>query len=389
VHFVGVDLARDDRRTSGLAVLDASGRLVHVESVHTDAEVVDALKPFTTRECLVAVNAPLVVRNATGNRPAEAALNKDFARFDAGAHPSNTSKPELTGTPRGAAVVAALGLDLNPRSRRARRAVEVNPKPATVALFRLGRTLKYKNKPGRTLESLRAALGALMGHLESLADATPPLDLTAPSWADLVDAVAAARRKADLRVVEDQVDAVLCAYVALFAARRRDDVTTYGDLDTGYIVTPTLPADLVPQARGARAVANSGTVPDADGADAAAGAVDEGPVLAAVREYSARQPEIAAAGAAWVALVTAVLDEAGINYLNITGRVKSVESFAEKAGREVDGVPLYADPLAEITDQIGVRVITYVLGDVATVAGLLAEQIAVRDDRDMGRETAS
>lgn len=382
MHFVGVDLARDDRRTSGLAVLDGSGRLVHVESVHTDAEVVDALKPFTTRECLVAVNAPLVVRNATGNRPAEAALNKDFARFDAGAHPSNTSKPELTGTPRGAAVVAALGLDLNPRSRRARRAIEVNPKPATVALFRLGRTLKYKNKPGRTLESLRTALGALMGHLESLADATPPLDLTGSSWGDLAAAVASARRKSDLRLVEDQVDAVLCAYVAMFAARRRDDVTTYGDLDTGYIVTPTLPADLVPLARGARAAVA--------GADAAAApAEDEGPVLAAVREYSARQAEIRAAGAAWVDLVTGVLDEAGINYLNITGRVKSVESFAEKAGREVDGVPLYTDPLAEITDQIGVRVITYVLGDVATVAGLLAEQIVVRDDRDMGRETAS
>ena len=43
------------------------------------------------------------------------------------------------------------------------------------------------------------------------------------------------------------MDAVLCAYVALYSVRRPDDVTIYGDADTGYILTPTLPADLLPQ----------------------------------------------------------------------------------------------------------------------------------------------
>jgi predicted RNase H-like nuclease len=41
---------------------------------------------------------------------------------------------------------------------------------------------------------------------------------------------------------EDPVDAVLCAYIARFAALRPDDVTVYGDTATGAIVTPTLPA---------------------------------------------------------------------------------------------------------------------------------------------------
>ena len=86
--------------------------------------------------------------NATGNRPCEAALNRDFARFDAGAHPANTGKPEFAAIPRGARVATTLGLDMDPWSRSPRRAIEVYPHPATVALFRLGRTLKYKNKPG-------------------------------------------------------------------------------------------------------------------------------------------------------------------------------------------------------------------------------------------------
>ena len=36
--------------------------------------------------------------------------------------------------------------------------------------------------------------------------------------------------------------------------------------------------------------------------------------------------------------------------------------------RTRDGRPMYADPLQEVTDQIGVRVITYVHSDVAAVA---------------------
>ena len=148
VFHIGVDLAWGTKRPTGLAVLDEAGRLVLVSAVRTDEEIHDALAPYVEGDCLVAIDAPLIVRNETGNRPAEAALNQDFARFDAGAHPSNTGKPELSGTPRGAALCQALGLDMNPRSGRSRRALEVYPHPATVALFRLGRTLKYKHKAG-------------------------------------------------------------------------------------------------------------------------------------------------------------------------------------------------------------------------------------------------
>ena len=92
------------KRPTGLAVVDDSGRLVHVSAVRTDEEILAALAPYADQDCLVAIDAPLIVTNPTGNRPAEAALNKDFARFDAGAHPANTGKPEFSDVPRGAAL---------------------------------------------------------------------------------------------------------------------------------------------------------------------------------------------------------------------------------------------------------------------------------------------
>lgn len=376
MHVVGVDLAWGEKNPTGLAVVDADGGLVHVSAVRTDDEVVDAVAPYVVGDCVVAIDAPLIVVNPTGNRPAEALLNKDFARFDAGAHPSNTGKPEFRDQPRAARIAARLGLDANPRSGRARRAIEVYPHPATVALFRLGRTLKYKQKPGRDLEGLRAELLTLVGLVEGLAQADPPLHVTAhetgaAAWAALRTAVERAGRKSELRVVEDQVDAVVCAYVGLLAARAPERLTTYGDGETGYIVTPTLPADLVPTPRG-RTAARPAHDP-----------------AAAVRRYAELLPRLREATTGYVALVTSILDEAGINYLTVTGRTKSLASYAAKAARTVDGVPVYPDPLHDITDQVGIRVITYVHSDVQAVVDLLADQVEVHDDRDLGEETAS
>ena len=393
MFHIGVDLAWGVKRPTGLAVVDESGLLLHVSAVRTDAEILAALAPYAEDDCLVAIDAPLIVTNPSGNRPAEAALNKDFARFDAGAHPANTGKPEFRDLPRGAGLCQAMGLDMNPRSGRRRRAVEVYPHPATVALFGLGRTLKYKNKPGRDLDGLRVELLTLMGLLEGLSAVEPPLHLPssdqpspdqpspdqrgpdqpgAPGWLGLRAAVETATRKSELRVVEDQVDAVVCAYIALFVARKPEATTTYGDFETGYIITPTLPKDLTPSPRATR--------PRQPKTDL--------PLENPVREFTLRHPALVAAGDQFLALVTAILDDAGINYLSVTGRTKSVTSFAEKARRTRDGVPLYADPLREITDTIGIRVITYVHSDVSAVADLLRDQVVVKDDRDMGRETA-
>lgn len=109
----------------------------------------------------------------------------------------------------------------------------------------------------------------------------------------------------------------------------------------------------------------------------------------AVQRYAAGHQELSAVTDACVTLVTRMLDDAGINYLAVTGRTKSVESFAAKAARRLPGGRLaHPKPLTDITDQIGVRVITYVLSDVDAVAQLLSSQLEVREDRDMGAETA-
>ena len=371
MHFVGLDLAWGERNQTGVAVVDADGRLLHIGTAGDDESIAAAIAPYTRDECVVAIDAPLIVKTENSARPCELALNRDFARFEAGARPAFRGRPEFN-PPRGEVLAARLGLDLDPASHAKRLAIEVFPHPASVVLFNLPKTLKYKR--GK-FDVRKRALLELMTHIEALDDATPRLRVNrSVTWVELRKRVEAATRPGQLDRDEDPVDAVLCAYVALFRYHRPDDVTTYGDYESGFIVTPTLP-----EARRAAAPIEAKAQPPEQ---------VPAPVRAAVADYEARRPALLTATDNYLKLVTGLLDDAGINYLSIAARTKSVESFAAKAERIVDGKRLYSDPLVEITDQIGLRVITYLREDVDAVVTLLADEMRLLDDRDMGLETA-
>lgn len=246
MHFVGLDLAWGEKNNTGIAVVDSDGRLLHVGAGHDDESIEVAVEPYVSDDCLVAIDAPLIVQNPTGARPCETALNRDFQPFEAGAHPANNENPAFK-SPRGARIANALTLDMNPGSTSTRRAIEVYPHPAIIALFGLDKTLKYKKG---TFETRQHELLQLMTLIEGLDKASPRLRVNHNvSWVELRKRVEAATRPVQLDRDEDPVDAVVCAYVALFWYHRPEDVTVYGDFSTGYIVTPTLPADAAPARR--------------------------------------------------------------------------------------------------------------------------------------------
>lgn len=243
MHFVGLDLAWGEKNQTGVAAIDADGRLLHVGAAQDDTSIVDAIAPFTADDCLVAIDAPLVVNNQTGFRSAETAYNRDFQRFDAGARPAYRERPEFN-PPRAETLADQLGLDRDPASTAGRRAIEVYPHPATVVLFGLDKILKYKR--GAFGDRQRDLL-KLMTLIEGLDQATPRLRVNHNvAWVELRRRVEAATRPSQLDRDEDPVDAVICAYVGLYWYHRPEDVTVYGDFASGYIVTPTLPADRAP-----------------------------------------------------------------------------------------------------------------------------------------------
>lgn len=237
--YLGIDLAWAARARTGLAALDADGRLVASTSAITDDEIAAFVDAHTSGTVVAAIDAPLIVPNATGSRVPEQLITQEFGRYNAGAYPSNRSRP-LFDPPRGETLCERFGWDRDPATPPGRDrsvAIEVYPHPAMVVLFALATVLPYKAKRGRSLDSLRTAFVSLLDHMELVCD--DPLRLTSSArWGTIRDAVATAGRVADLERVEDEVDAILCAYLAWLWGTGSRQMRVLGDVETGYIVVP-------------------------------------------------------------------------------------------------------------------------------------------------------
>lgn len=251
LHFLGIDLAWAPRARTGLALLDPDGRLVASTSVVTDRDIA-AFVRAVPGDVVAAIDAPLVVPNETGRRDCEADVGRIFGAYNAGAHPANRSRPYFD-PPRGAVLADAFGWSIDPAVRPAAglsTAIEVYPHPAMVSLFGLDSVLPYKAKPGRDLETLRGGFVALLDHLERVAGDTMRLGAT-PRWAHIRDVVERAQRKSELGAVEDEVDAILCAYLARLWGTGDPHMEVFGDVRRGYIVVPGRPT-VPPRPRAAR-----------------------------------------------------------------------------------------------------------------------------------------
>ena len=79
-------------------------------------------------------------------------------------------------------------------------------------------------------------------------------------------------------------------------------------------------------------------------------------------------------------LVTKVLETEGYEVIQISSRTKTVQSFLAKLERKKDK---YGDPLKEVTDLAGIRVVTYYVEDVQNVVDLFRPHFTVDERRSV------
>ncbi|WP_285727159.1 GTP pyrophosphokinase [Psychromicrobium xiongbiense] len=111
-------------------------------------------------------------------------------------------------------------------------------------------------------------------------------------------------------------------------------------------------------------------------------------VAASVAEYERIRPALRAVTAQVEHSIRELFDDAEVSPLFVSSRTKSVESFREKASRTLvegsdDGqVTLqFPEPLRNLTDLVGVRIITTLPRENAQVANLIKRQRAIFDCR--------
>ena len=233
--FAGIDLAWSSGWT-GVAVVDESGRVLSSGRVRTDAQIAEWVAAQPGRLSVVAVDAPLIVPNDTGQRLAERLIGRAYSAYGAAAHTSN--RGTFGGRESRAMTLARrFGWVVDPAadpSQGQTRCIEVYPHPALVGLFELPYRIDYKK--GGTARRLPGFLS-----LARLLESIPELGLAAyPRWAELLRTLSEPR-PGDLDRWEDEVDAILCAHLAWLWQHRPDCLAVYGTGQEGYIVAPPPP----------------------------------------------------------------------------------------------------------------------------------------------------
>ncbi|MEN9220082.1 MAG: DUF429 domain-containing protein [Thermostichales cyanobacterium BF4_bins_65] len=237
MKFLGIDLSWSGG-WSGVACLTWSGSRLELTDLQRLWGIpavlawVDAQVPGMSPGG-VGVDAPTLIPNATGMRLPDRLAHRYFGRYDAGCYPANLARPFAACTVGFGESLLARGFvhapTLRPR-HPARWQIEVFPHPAQVRLFGLPRILKYKKGP---LGQRRSELGRLRDYLQQLLPTLePPLALAEPL-------PGIPERLRQLKAVEDQLDSLVCAYVAAhwwYWGLARNQVL--GDTDSGYLVVP-------------------------------------------------------------------------------------------------------------------------------------------------------
>jgi predicted RNase H-like nuclease len=231
--FLGIDLGWYGKPSGAAAFTNAGGslRLAEVTRIADSEALLGWVERWTGQNTILAVDAPLVIPNEKGIRRAERELNRDWRRYHAGCHAANLGLPFAARVTAFSRALCALGFGhAEPVHRRnaGRWQLEVHPHAASVALFGLERILKYKRglraDRARELDRLRYLLQTRLPQRKPRTEALRLPEIPA---------------RGDLKPVEDQLDAVLCAYIAAYwwkwGASR---CMYYGAPAEGYIVVP-------------------------------------------------------------------------------------------------------------------------------------------------------
>ena len=191
----------------------------------------------------IAVDAPLVATNPAGTqRAADLALTRDFRRFRVFCMPVDDRHARRGVELRAAFAERGIGhASPGATAGATRRGVfETFPTAAQLSLFDLSRPLRYKRG---TTDMRREGLRALQMRLAMFEDAAVPIEETG-AWRTLLRRDPMRLRGAEMKALEDELDAVLCALVAALAWRAPRRLLTYGDLQQGAITVPHPPVPL-------------------------------------------------------------------------------------------------------------------------------------------------
>ena len=245
-RLIGIDLAWSEGNCSGCAELVYEDGELVLNRLNLICEIDDIVKWIAPERgnWTVAIDAPLVVCRDRGSRDADRAVSSRYVTKHAGARPASRRNLTQYGLePRGPQLVSALMkwsnvafVEDSDEIDGPRVVFETYPHPATIELFCRGCIIKYKTgdvaarQAGQTelVKEIRQHLGGKSAELRL--GRNKVLD-------DLLREPDPKLKTSALKAREDKLDALLCAYVAAWAAAG-ESIEGFGTPGDGVILLP-------------------------------------------------------------------------------------------------------------------------------------------------------
>lgn len=186
-----------------------------------------------SEQTVIAVDGPLVIPNATGQRRCELEVSRHFGARHASCHSSNLTLYPDPCSVRFATWLQARGFRHADQALGGRVMLEVYPHAAYVALFELHSIIPYKKG------SVAAKVGGLRIVQQTLAKLPFVRD---DRMNELIEFDPGSLKGQARKSFEDVLDALFCAYLAFYFVRYGPSASQiFGSGEEGYIVNPAVP----------------------------------------------------------------------------------------------------------------------------------------------------
>ncbi|MBE1275010.1 DUF429 domain-containing protein [Enterovibrio baiacu] len=238
MKLLGIDLAwQGEKNTSALCFGTLHHQRLTVDTLIPAVLGINNIKTLIAQHPTtkgIAIDAPLIIPNKTGQRECEKALSKVYGARKASCHTSNQ-----TLYPDALSVALSQHLYQSGYEHLGRDCwqIECYPHPAIIESFGLSERLLYKKG---TVADKKTGQVHFADKLKALAHSSVLALDVPPAYAHVLNRDEIQQLKGQaLKQNEDALDAIMCLYIAGLYASNPSMGVQYGNRESGYIWVPT------------------------------------------------------------------------------------------------------------------------------------------------------
>jgi predicted RNase H-like nuclease len=237
--LAGIDLAwKSNKNTTAAAFGYLQGTHLDITRIYPALSSMQEVKNvIQSHETVrgIAIDAPLIINNKSGQRCCEQQLGKDYGARGASCHSSNLTKYPEPGSVELSQFLKDHGYSHLRNKAKGKFQIECYPHPAIIEIFGLYKRLPYKK--GNVSEKKLGQM-KLAEHINGLGN-SGVLSLTITDKCNhcLEEQYIMSLAGNAIKTNEDVLDSIICLYTAaLFTVSVAH--TTYGSIEDGYIYVP-------------------------------------------------------------------------------------------------------------------------------------------------------